>query len=114
MEGSLLDLFDPLQRIFHAGKVVLRGICEQTVGVVAIRPLRSAHFIRVFELDIGETMQHFLLVQRLESAPEANCILTNANHRIVVLRVTNTADNHFREIVELAVLCPWKRLAHGV
>ena len=80
VEGSLLDLLDPLQRIFHAGEVVFRGIREQTVGVVAIRPLRSAHFIRFAELDGGEAVRHVLLIQRLESAPKANCILPNANH----------------------------------
>ena len=82
VEEAVLDVFDPMERVFHACEVVIRGEGEEAEGVVRVEKRRGLR-VGYFE---GSAGWKVLLVDCAEATAVAIGVLTNTDNGVVALK----------------------------
>ena len=93
VEIAVLYLLDPTQRVLHAGKIVLRRISKQTVGVIVVDHTEHILLIVLACASAGLIMRQVFLVQDAEPTAKTVGILANTENRVMVLYLTTIHRN---------------------
>ena len=83
VKEAVLDVSDPMERVFHACEVVFGREGEEAEGVVRIERRRGGRRVGYFE---GFAGGKIFFVDCAEAAAVAMGVLTNSDHGVVALK----------------------------